>query len=372
MERLRRLYPDPVVLFTVLLLFLIGLLNVVSVRVVPSLIEGFDPAVLKKPVMFLIAFLLGVLLMSFTAFALNYRKLNNQKVIYGGIILSLVLLLLVLIKKAVLGKPIDRWLVGSSVQPSEFSKIMIVLFLAYYVSRKGYITRIRFFGWAVLVVLAHSVLLMLQPDRGMAVFVLFLSWVLLWIGGVSPRIYAAAGAIFGVMVFFILTFSGDYIHRRIEAWRDPLEDTFGSGYQVIQSLLAFMNGGFLGQGYGKGLQKLGPLTQADTDYALATIGEELGFPGVLFLLILYSVLIWRLVKVAREVADTFGRVVVIGITLNIALSVVVNILMVVNLIPPKGTPLPFVSYGISNLTANLIGLGIVGAIYKRHMDIRTL
>ncbi|MDQ7082073.1 MAG: FtsW/RodA/SpoVE family cell cycle protein [Aquificota bacterium] len=186
MERLSRFYPDPVLLFAVFLLFLIGFLNIVSVRVTPALLEGFDPEALKKPILFLTAFVLGSFLMSFMAFALNYRKLNNQRFIYGAVMLSVVLLVAVLVKKLILGKPIDRWLIGSSVQPSELSKIVLILFVAYYVSRKGYITKLRFLGWAVLVVLVHSVLLMLQPDKGMAIFVLVLSWALLWIGGVSP------------------------------------------------------------------------------------------------------------------------------------------------------------------------------------------
>ncbi|MDQ7039304.1 MAG: FtsW/RodA/SpoVE family cell cycle protein [Aquificota bacterium] len=372
MERLSRFYPDPVLLFAVFLLFLIGFLNIVSVRVTPALLEGFDPEALKKPILFLTAFVLGSFLMSFMAFALNYRKLNNQRFIYGAVMLSVVLLVAVLVKKLILGKPIDRWLIGSSVQPSELSKIVLILFVAYYVSRKGYITKLRFLGWAVLVVLVHSVLLMLQPDKGMAIFVLVLSWALLWIGGVSPRVYAPVGVLFGITGFLILAFGGEYIQKRFSAWRDPFGDTFGSGYQVIQSLIAFMQGGFFGQGYGKGLQKLGPLTQADTDYALATLGEELGFPGVFFVMVLYVVVVWRLIRMAREVPDTFGRVIVAGVALNVALSVLVNVLMTVNLLPPKGTPLPFVSYGISNLTANLIGLGLAGAVYKRQIEVRTL
>ncbi|MDQ7082074.1 MAG: FtsW/RodA/SpoVE family cell cycle protein [Aquificota bacterium] len=187
-----------------------------------------------------------------------------------------------------------------------------------------------------------------------------------------PRVYAPVGVLFGITGFLILAFGGEYIQKRFSAWRDPFGDTFGSGYQVIQSLIAFMQGGFFGQGYGKGLQKLGPLTQADTDYALATLGEELGFPGVFFVMVLYVVVVWRLIRMAREVPDTFGRVIVAGVALNVALSVLVNVLMTVNLLPPKGTPLPFVSYGISNLTANLIGLGLAGAVYKRQIEVRSL
>ena len=370
MVRLSKLYPDPVVAFTVILLFLFGFLNLLSVRVGPYLFDDFEPSHLKKPLFFLLSFILGFFFMSFTAFALNYRKLNSKKFVYGAVIVSLLLLSAVLFKKAILGKPVDRWLIGTSVQPSELSKLVVILFIAYYVSRKGYITRLRFLSWAVFVVLVHSFLLVLQPDKGMALFMLLLAWSLLWIGGVSPRVYIPVGLVFAVAGFLMLLSGGEYIQRRFSAWRDPLEDSFGTGYQVIQSLLAFMNGGFFGEGYGKGFQKLGNLTQADTDYALATIGEELGFPGVAFLLILYTLLLWRLIRMAREVPDTFGRVIVVGVALNIAFSVLINTMMVVNLLPPKGTPLPFVSYGVSNLGANLVGLGLVGSVYRRQIEVR--
>ncbi|MDQ7082713.1 MAG: FtsW/RodA/SpoVE family cell cycle protein [Aquificota bacterium] len=190
---------------------------------------------------------------------------------------------------------------------------------------------------------------------------------MLWAGGTRPRIYLPIAGFFIAFMSLLFLFSGGYAHKRIAAWLSPMEDSFGSGYQVIQSLLAFMNGGLFGQGYGKGFQKLGPLTQADTDYVLATIGEELGFPGILFIFVLFTVLVWRLIRIANETVDIFGKLIVFGITLNILLSVVVNVMMSVNLLPPKGIPLPFVSYGISNLMVNFLALGVVGAVQKRQL-----
>ncbi|WP_457600494.1 FtsW/RodA/SpoVE family cell cycle protein [Hydrogenivirga sp.] len=372
MDRLSRFYPDPVLLFSVILLSLIGILSVVSVKVMPHLYSGLEFHHFRKPLLFLLALIPGLLLMSFIAYAFNYKKLNNQRVVYFLVGLSLSLLFFVVLKKMVLGKPVDRWLIGTSLQPSEFSKVIIVIFIAYYVARKGAIDRLKFFGWAIFVVVAHSVFLFLQPDKGMALFIMLLAWGMLWMGGTSPRIYLPTAGLFFLVAVFMLFFGGDYVHRRILAWKNPIEDSFGTGYQVIQSLLAFMNGGLLGQGYGKGFQKFGPLTQADTDYILAVIGEELGLPGVLFVLILYGIVVKRLIKIASEVADTFGKLIVYGVMLNIVLSVVINVMMSVNLIPPKGTPLPFVSYGVSNLVANLLALGLVGAVYKRQLHYRLL
>jgi cell division protein FtsW len=372
MERLRRFYPDPVIFFCVVLLFLVGLLAIISVRVGPHIGEDLSLVHFKKPFLFTLAFIGGLFSMSFISYAVNYRSMNNQRFVYGLVLLSLGLLLVVFLKKLVLGKPVDRWLVGNSIQPSEFSKLILVIFISYYVSRKGYITRLRFFGWAILVVVAHSLLLFLQPDKGMAIFILLVSWLLLWIGGTSPKVYLPVGGLFVGVGSFMILFGGDYVMRRLSAWQDPISDPFGSSYQVIQSLLAFMNGGLLGQGYGKGFQKLGPLTQADTDYILAVIGEELGLPGLIFIFVLFAILIWRLFRIASETSDTFGRIVVTGVALNILFSVLINTMMAVNLLPPKGTPLPFVSYGTSHLLASLLGLGIVGSVYKRQLYMKML
>ncbi len=372
MERLRRFYPDPVVTFSVLLLTTLGFLSVLSVKLSPSIFQGIDLHDLRKPFLFLVFTLVGFLLMSATAFFLDYKKLNNQKVVYSLVIFSLFLLFVVLVKKFILGKSVERWLVGTSVQPSELSKLIIVVFIAYYVARKGAIDKLRFFGWAVLVVVAHSFFLFLQPDKGMAVFVLVLAWSMLWIGGTSPKVYFPVGGIFFLIAVFMMIFGGEYVHKRIAAWQNPVQDSFGTGYQVVQAILAFMNGGLLGQGFGKGFQKLGPLTQADTDYVLATIGEELGFPGVMFLITLYVILIGRLIRIAGDVVDVFGKLLVAGVALNILFSALINIMMAVNMLPPKGIPLPFVSYGISNLMVNFLSLGLVGAVYKRQLHYRML
>ncbi len=372
MDRLRRFYPDPVVLFTLLLLSLMGLLSVVSVKVAPEIFHGLEPSSLKRPLFSLVFTLIGFLIMSAVAYFLDYRRLNNQKLVYSLVSLSLLFLVVVLLKKVALGKSVERWLIGTSVQPSEFSRIIVIVFVAYYVARKGAINRIRFFGWAIVVVVAHSLLLFLQPDKGMSILILTLAWLMLWIGGTSPRVYLPVGGLFFSVAIFMFSFGGDSTHRRVLAWQNPLEDSFGSGYQVIQSILAFMDGGLLGQGYGKGLQKLGPLTQADTDYVLATVGEEMGLPGITFLFLLYLILFRRLLKIAQEVADTFGKLLVVGVMLNVLIQATVNVMMSVNLLPPKGMPLPFVSYGISNMLANFIAFGIVGSVYKEQLRYRLL
>ncbi len=373
MERLSKFYPDPVIFFCLILITTFGFLTLTSIHVVPSIINGFDVISLKKPMIFLIASLVGLFITSFISYILNYKVLNNSKIVYGGVIFSLLLLLLVLFKKVLTGAPVDRWLLGRSVQPSELSKIILVVFVAYYIARKGAIDNFRFFLWAIVMVAIHSFLLFLQPDKGMALFVLAVAWLMLWIGGTHYKIYMPSAGVFILVAAVGLFLTGHgYLLRRFSAWFNPIEDSFGAGYQVIQSLLAFINGGFLGQGFGKGFQKLGALTQADTDYVLATIGEEMGLPGIGFLIFLYALLVYRLFKIAREVSDTFGRLIVVGVALNLLASVSINVMMAINLLPPKGIPLPFVSYGLSNLIVNFFALGLVGSVYKRQLYYRML
>ncbi len=372
MERLSRFYPEPVILTAVIFLILMGFLNILSIKLAPFILSDIKLEHLRKPAIFLLSSVVGLFIMSAVSHMLNYKKLNDKKTIYTLVGLSLFLLFAVLVKKALLGKEVDRWLVGTSVQPSELSKLIIVLFLAHYVSRKGVINRWSFFGWVVFLVVLHGLFLFLQPDKGMAIFLFAVTVIILWLGCMSPKIYVPILLILASLGVLMLSFGGEYVQRRFIAWKNPMEDSFGSGYQVIQSLLSFINGGFLGQGYGKGVQKLGALTQADTDYALATIGEELGLPGVAFIFVLLGVLLWRLVKVADSATDVFGKLLVGGIAVNIFLSAIINVLMVVNLIPPKGMPLPFISYGTSNLLVNFVSLGIVGAVYKRQLHYRML
>ena len=365
MERLSRFYPDPVILFCVILLTLMGFLTIVSVKVAPNLMSGLEVHDFRRPFLFALFSIFGLFLMSAVSYMVDYNKLYNTKLIYFLVGFSLFLLLIVFIKKLILGKSVERWLIGTSIQPSELSKLIVILFIAQYVARKGQISKFQYFFWAMGVVVLHASFLFLQPDKGMAILIGFIAWVMLWVGGTRPSIYLPAGLVIGLTIAFWLFVSGGYTQRRFSAWLDPVQDSFGAGYQVIQALIAFMNGGFWGQGYGKGFQKLGALTQADTDYILATIGEELGLPGIVFLLTLYVVLIKRLIDISQKLVSDFGRLVVFGITLSIMTSMLVNVMMSINLLPPKGIPLPFVSYGVSNLITNFIALGLVGAIYRQ-------
>ncbi len=367
MESIKRIYPDPVTFILLLLLFTFGELTILSIKVFPYLFEELSIQSFRRPVLHGISFLIGVLIAGFVAHNFNYRRLNNKKLIYTLVGFSIALLTVVLIKKFASQMSVNRWLIGTSIQPSEFSKLILIIFVAYYISKKGYIDRVSYLAWVAFIAVAHSLLLFLQPDRGMAIFILLSTFILLWFGGVSPRIYLPIGAFFAFVSLFMLKVGGSYIDRRFYAWKNPLQDPYDSGYHILQSFLSFINGGFFGMGPGFGLQKLGYLTQADTDYILAIIGEEFGFIGVFFLSTLYLLLVSRLIFISMRIVDTFGRILAVGVIINLLLSILISYYMAINLLPPKGIPLPFVSYGVSNMLANLLGIGLIGAIYRRQI-----
>ncbi|MDW8434431.1 MAG: FtsW/RodA/SpoVE family cell cycle protein, partial [Aquificaceae bacterium] len=206
-----------------------------------------------------------------------------------------------------------------------------------------------------------AILLLLQPDRGGALFTLLISLLMIYVGGVPKKVYFLILPITLLFSLYALTAKG-YVAERFSAWKDPFLDPEDSGYQIIQSLYALARGGFLGVGLGQGLQKMGQLPASDTDYVIAIIGEELGFLGVLTVIFLYTVLVLRLLWHSIKTQDPVGKLILFGTAMNFALSFFWNMAMVSNLIPPKGIALPFLSYGSSNLLASLIFLGIAQSV----------
>ena len=324
---------------------------------------------LSKNLKMTFVFLLGLLVLLILT-NLDYRFLKEKKVVYTLITTSIFLLGLLLVKKkfSTSNMP-SRWLFGTSIQPSELSKLVLIIFLAKYFSDKGSIQRLRYFAWVSFIVLLHAFFIALQPDIGMAFFVILLALTLTIFGGVRKSIFILSLVIFGIFgIFFMLLFS-EHIKRRFAGWLDPFSDPFDKGYQIIKSLQAIINGGFLGEGFGKGLFSATYIRESDTDYVISLLIENFGVLGFLFLLFVQLILMIKLLRYARLVYGTFERLVIIGIVANFIYSVFMNYAMAFNLIPPKGIALPFISYGSSNLLANFIALGLVGSIYRRNIKI---
>ncbi|MFN4013634.1 MAG: FtsW/RodA/SpoVE family cell cycle protein [Aquificaceae bacterium] len=352
---------DRWIIFSIFALFIIGEGAIISVNIVPYLMDSYStPSLYKKPILQLVVFLLGLYVANILA-RVDYRLFMRGAIPYLVIGLTIMSLMAVVIKKFMSGKVVDRWLFGSSVQPLEFAKISLVIFLSYYIVKKGNLRRWKNLFWALFFPFLIAFLLLLQPDKGGAVFILFMAALMVYVGGVPKKVYLVVLTVMFLVIYHILTSKG-YVAERISAWKDPFLDPEDSGYQIIQSLYALARGGFMGVGIGQGLQKLGALPASDTDYIVAVIGEEMGFLGVFTLIVLYCLFVGRLLWHSLRASEPMGKLLLFGTALNFALSFLWNMGMASNLIPPKGIALPFVSYGSSNLFASLLFLGIAQSV----------
>ncbi len=255
-----------------------------------------------------------------------------------------------------------RWLrFGNfSFQPSELARFVLVIYLAHSLSKKK--DKIREFkiGFLphVLVMGILTVPIFMQPDFGSIVILCAITWLMLYIGGV--RIWHLFTSImFLLPIAYFLMINADYRIRRIMSFLDPWQSPTGEGYQIVHSLMAFGSGGIWGAGIGKGYQKLFYLPEPHTDFIFSVIGEELGLVGVMIILGLYSMILWRGVDTARNARDYFGSFLAIGFTVSIGLQVCVNMGVSLGLLPTKGLALPFLSYGGTSLLISMASIGIL-------------
>ncbi|WP_099157995.1 stage V sporulation protein E [Virgibacillus ndiopensis] len=284
---------------------------------------------------------------------------------YAKIILlsCFILLLLVLIPGVGMTRGgAQSWIgVGAfSIQPSEFMKLGLIIFLSVYLaSNQKYITSLRKgFIPSLLLVFTAFGLIMLQPDLGTGVVLVLTCMVLIYTAGARLSHFFGL-AFFGLVGFLFLIISAPYRIARITAFLNPWEDPLGDGFQIIQSLYAIGPGGLMGLGLGESLQKYFYLPEPQTDFIFAIIGEELGFIGGTFVLILFALLFWRGIKISLGAPDQFGRFLALGIVSMLTIQVMINISVVIGLIPVTGITLPFLSYGGSSLTLTLCSVGIL-------------
>jgi len=295
-----------------------------------------------------------------------------QKWVIPLTLFSLILLGIVLVPG--LGQEINgarRWLrIGPvSFQPSEFAKLGLLIYLAHYLTKgSGKMNQFVHGLLPVLVVTGLGVvLIVLEPDLGTAVTLGLVILLLLFVGGARASHLSILGlCLVPVLAFLIM--GTEYRRQRWLTFLDPWQDPSDTGFQIIQSFLAFGSGGGLGMGLGEGRQKLFFLPYPHTDFIFSVIGEELGMLGTFLILFCFMMLVWRGLRLASQVVDPFGQFLAVGITLMIGVAALINLGVVTGLLPTKGLPLPFVSYGGSSLVANLIGVGLLISI-SRHREI---
>lgn len=273
-------------------------------------------------------------------------------------LIGLILVLFPALGKEVAGA--QRWLVLGplTLQPSEFAKYVLVLYVASRLAGRPEVPQHTMAVYLphILALAAFCLLIFLQPDLGTAVVLATAVGLQLLIAGLPWR-YLGYSVLIGLPLLYWGLIHKAYRLQRLAAFLDPWADPQGGGYQAVQSLLALGQGGLFGIGLGQSQQKLFYLPEAHTDFIFAVIGEELGFIGASGLVLLFLVLLWRILHIALTCHEPFGTLLGLGIFLMLVVQIMVNLGVVVGILPTKGLPLPLISLGGSNLVVSLVAIG---------------
>lgn len=340
----------------VTILTAIGILMIYSSSAIPALKRMNDLFFFLKRQM--IWAVIGIVMMIIVS-RIDYKNWDRLFLLIFG--LTIFLLILVLI----MGKEVNgarRWLrLGIlSFQPAELAKLTIIIYMARIIAKKG--ERIKDFMNGFLPVMSvvglFVMLIMIEPDAGTAVTIGIIALSLLFAGGARLKHIMFLG-IMMTPLMYTLVFNVGYRMQRLKTYWDPWKDPYNSGYQIIQSYLALGSGGLFGVGLGEGKQKLFFLPEAHTDFIFSILGEELGFAGGAAVIALFAALIWLGFVISLRAEDAFGKYAALGITIMIGMQAVINICVVTGLLPTKGIPLPFVSFGGSSLLVNMMSIGIL-------------
>ncbi len=294
-----------------------------------------------------------------------WRKLTW--LIYAGAIMLLVLLLAM--PPMVSGTTVKRWFVIGPInfQPTEIAKFAIILALAHMIALHGELMG-KF--WYSVLVLGGAVagipilLTIFEPHLSAAVLMFLIALIMIIVGGLRGIYILGAGLLAGAGYGVLMSGVISYAKDRLTYWLDPWADPRGAGYHTIQSLLAIGSGAFLGRGLGNSRQKYLWVPEPHNDFIFAIVCEELGFVGALIIVILFALLVWRGFSIAAKAKDKYGSLLALGLTFQVGIQVILNILVVTNTIPNTGISLPFFSYGGTSLLILLFQMGIVLSISR--------
>ncbi len=354
----RKLTPDPLLFGVVLSLLAVGIVMVYSASAIVAAERFHDPLFFLKKQLFWAALGFGAL---WLAMRTDYRRFERW--VTPLLVLALGLLVLVLVPP--LGQEINgtrRWLrLGPlSVQPVELAKFALVVYLAAFLARRRELVRSFAAGLVPPLVVAALMagLTVLQPDLGNALALVILALGLAYLAG-ARLLHMGLIAAAALPVIAVLVAMKPYRWRRMVAFMAPWDDPQGSGFQIIQSFLALGSGGLAGRGLGESKQKLFYLPESHTDFIFAIIGEELGLVGATIVILLFAVLVWRGLRVGLRAPDAFGSFLALGLTLMLATQTLVNLGVVTGMLPTKGLPLPFISFGGSALLTAMFSAGVL-------------
>ena len=316
-------------------------------------------------------FMVFGIIMVTVSLAFDYRMLKNYATrLY---IFNIILLLAVMfVGHSQLGA--QRWIqIGSlSFQPSEFSKVFLIICLATFMDKRiewleEFKDYLPVFGY----IFVPWLLVMRQPDLGTSLTFIAILIGMIFVSGFKYKWFFRLGVAFVALLPAFWMVLKDYQKNRIRVFLNPELDPFGSGYHVIQSKIAIGSGGLLGKGWLAGTQsQLNFLPENHTDFIFAVAGEEFGFVGAAFIILLYLIIIWRGIAIALEADDNFGTLLAVGVTSMFMFHVMVNIGMTAGIMPVTGVPLPFLSYGVSSLTTNLMLVALLLNIKVRKQNLQ--
>ena len=311
--------------------------------------------------------LLGIILL-FIVSKINYKIYYDKANLI--LLICLILLILVLIPGLGIVRNGSRsWFgIGSfSIQPSEFSKIGLIIFTSKYLSKSNkFLKNYKKGVFPILFILLLIFgLIMLEPDFGTGMIIVVTIIALLFIAGVNMKFFLYF-CLLGIMGIVGLIIIAPYRMDRITSFLNPWSDPLGTGFQIIQSLYAIGPGGLFGTGYLNSRQKNFYLPEPQTDFIFSIIAEEFGIVGALVVLSLFALLLTCCIKITLKQEDKFAKYLCFGLTFQLIVQVIMNLSVVIGLIPVTGVTLPFLSYGGSSLLTSLIGIGIILNISKNN------
>ena len=359
----RQYTPDYVLFSATLVLAALGVVMVFSASAV------YAGELYGRPWIFLVKQMVWVglgLACLFALLRIDYRKLRRPAPIFSALFVISAMLVAVLFLDP--SRNTHRWLKagGFSVQPSEFAKLGLILFLAYFLDRQSRVINDfrRTLLPAGLVSVVLFGLVVIEPDLGTAALLALIALAMFFAAGLHFRTIAGL-ALLGIPVLTFFIYLEPYRLERVKAFLNPGSDPHGAGFQVTQSILAVGSGGLTGTGLMQGRQKLFYLPEAHTDFIYAVVGEELGLWGAMLVAVLFGVVAWRGLRIASRAPDMFAQLLAVGITAMIVGQALINLSVVLGLMPTKGIPLPFISYGGSDVLVMLLGMGLLLNVSQR-------
>ena len=357
---------DNSIFIIIFMLTCFGLIMIWSASMYNAKLEGDEFLYVMKQLKYAV---IGFSFMWFVSL-IDYRFIKKYATLLMGII---VVMLLIVAAAGVIVNGAGRWLSFGSyvIQPSEFAKIAVIIFLAAFIERHYDLIE-EFKGFFMLLVFCAVIgaLIAFQPALSTAVVVAALSIAMYFLAGGKLIYIMGMVTTLGIGIYFFIV-STAFRMNRIFAYLDPWEHLLQTGWQPAQSLMALGSGGIFGVGVGNGRAKLMFLPEPQNDYIFAIIGEELGLIGCTILLITYGVLIYKLVKLAFAAPDAFSRMVVAGTAVLLSMQVFINVAVVTNMIPSTGITLPFISSGGSSLISMLLCMGVVLNISRNRKRVKS-